>query len=147
MLENQCMRYATSTLTLPDSSTSIISCVDGTPLCDLIAAYEAKAGQTAMTGRYAGISASLLSPTGILAHFLGGNGSSLGADEDGRTLILMCECGEAGCWPLTCRIEVGEGDVIWRDFRNPQRPSLDYSGFGPFVFKRTEYEDALRAIA
>lgn len=121
--------------------------IDGTPLPNLVAMHKVDTGHTAGTGSYAGISLSLLSPTGILAHFLGGSGTSLGADEDGRTLILMCECGEAGCWPLTCRIEVGEGDVIWRDFRNPQRPSLDYSGFGPFVFKRTEYEDAFRAIA
>lgn len=121
--------------------------IDGAPLSDLVAAYEVRAGNEARTGHYSGIPVILLPQGTVHAHFLGASGSSIGTDDDGRTLVLMCECGEAGCWPLTCRIEVSESEIIWRDFRNPQRPALDYSGLGPFVFSRAQYEDALRAAA
>jgi hypothetical protein len=67
-----------------------------------------------------------------------------GVDTDGRTLILLgCECGESGCWPLEC-CAVDDGEVVaWSRFRQPHRPAWDYSGLGPFTFARDAYSAAL----
>jgi hypothetical protein len=36
----------------------------------------------------------------------------------------------------------GTGD----SFRQPHRPDWDYSGFGPFVFDRAQYDEALQLL-
>jgi hypothetical protein len=61
--------------------------------------------------------------------------------------LLGCECGEWGCWPLLAKIVVTADEVRWTDFQQPHRPKRDYSGFGPFGFRRADYEAAVRAIA
>ena len=66
--------------------------------------------------------------------------------EDGDTVLMGCTCGEWGCWPLTCRVEVNESTVRWHSFRNGHRP-WDLSALGPFEFDRTEYEAALGALS
>jgi hypothetical protein len=37
--------------------------------------------------------------------------------------------------------------VTWRGFAQPFRPGRDYGSFGPFVFRRRQYEHAARAVA
>ena len=68
-----------------------------------------------------------------------------------RTQVLCCSCGEWGCRPVVCRIEVRDGLVIWSDFAEPYRfrPQrfLSYEEVGPFVFEWTQYEEALEALA
>ncbi|MBU8900641.1 hypothetical protein DRW03_35400 [Corallococcus sp. H22C18031201] len=70
-----------------------------------------------------------------------------------RISVLTCgDCGEPGCWPLVCRIEVRRDQVVWRDFANPHRGpnsaagEWSYEGFGPFVFERQAYEKALQPL-
>jgi hypothetical protein len=65
-------------------------------------------------------------------------------DRDGRVSIFECDCGTPGCWPLMARIEADEREVVWRDFHQPHRPNWRYDHFGPFRFRRGEYERALR---
>jgi hypothetical protein len=42
---------------------------------------------------------------------------------------------------------VDGGLVTWRGFAQPFRPERDYGTFGPFVFRRSQYERASRKAA
>ena len=83
-------------------------------------------------------------------HFLGHPHSHYIYDE--RVQVLGCGCGEPGCWPLVCRIDLGAYLVTWYDFLQPFRDTdsagghWSYDGFGPFVFARRQYESALMAL-
>ena len=54
---------------------------------------------------------------------------------------------------MLARIAMSAECVTWSDFQQPCRtgrgksPVWDYSHFGPFVFERAEYEEALRQAA
>ena len=62
-------------------------------------------------------------------------------DEDGRVLLLNCgECGFTGCWSLYVKERREKGQVIWESFVQPHRPTWDYIGFGPFVFKEKQFD-------
>jgi len=74
-------------------------------------------------------------------------------DDDGRIAILSCSCCDfIGCWPLMVRITVDDNTVRWEDFEQPHRSEHSaaerwaYEGFGPFVFDRKSYEDAVNAL-
>jgi len=66
--------------------------------------------------------------------------------EEGDTVLMGCDCGVWGCWPLTVRIEMGESQVRWSGFRNGHR-DWDLSDLGPFVFGRAGYEAAVRELS
>jgi len=42
------------------------------------------------------------------------------------------------------QIQVDDESVTWTAFAQPHRPAWDYSGFGPFMFRRTQYDEAVR---
>lgn len=65
--------------------------------------------------------------------------------EDGDTVLMGCECGEWGCWPLTAQIDVGPETVRWSGFRNGHR-DWDLSGLGPFEFDKVQYDDAMAVV-
>ncbi|HEY1095136.1 MAG TPA: hypothetical protein VGE61_10565 [Glycomyces sp.] len=67
----------------------------------------------------------------------------LGA-PDGDTVLLGCDCGDWGCWPLLAQVDVTDTTVTWRHFSNEHRPAWDLSGLGPFTFDRAQYEASLR---
>ena len=60
--------------------------------------------------------------------------------------LLGCNCSVPDCWPLLATISLTDGRVIWDQFRQPFRPEQDYSAFGPIVFKRDQYVNAVRAL-
>lgn len=97
-------------------------------------------GSPHIAGSYAGL------PVGWIglgrAHFLGS--PELSWFDDGDTVLLGCECGEWGCWPLTATVMVTPVTVTWSNFRTGHR-DWDLSGLGPFTFDRAEYESALDA--
>ena len=66
--------------------------------------------------------------------------------EMGGIYVLGCDCGEAGCWPLLCRVRLAGDTVIWDQFRQPHRPTRDYTQFGPFVFDAEQYRTAAMNI-
>jgi hypothetical protein len=78
-----------------------------------------------------------------LAHYLGRGDLFV---ECGRVLLLGCTCGDWGCYPLFAWVDVNADVVRWADFEQPNHPERDYSGFGPFVFDRTEYESAIEKL-
>lgn len=69
-----------------------------------------------------------------------------------KVTVLVCECGEEGCWPLRATITVTPDSVIWSDFEQPHRGPEDparhweYDRLGPFVFERGRYEAELTRL-
>jgi hypothetical protein len=63
-------------------------------------------------------------------------------------VLMGCDCGVVGCWPLECRLGVEGETITWDRFRQPFRPGWDHSALGPFVFDRVAYErEVARAAA
>jgi hypothetical protein len=128
--------------------------IDGESLVAKLRAFEmplARAeGHPNIAGGYSGLpAASHLLPS---RHFLGEQRHP--ETRQGRLELLLCrDCGEIGCWPMLARIEVAEDRVTWTDFQQPHRAgrgksaAWDYSSFGPFVFDRAHYEEALRSAS
>lgn len=121
---------------------SLMPCIDGVELADLIAAFEHASGYGDPAGGYGGVVPSHYKLGPLAAYFLG-KSEAVEDGQRGKIYILFCECGEAGCWPLVTHIRVDDQLVVWHDFSQPHRPKRDYSGFGPFTFERSEYERAV----
>lgn len=77
----------------------------------------------------------LLPPKGTL---LGGRGCV--------QLLVCAGCREPGCDPVTCAIEVFDGEVVWSEFDEGNHPTR-LSSVGPFVFDRKQYEAAVARAA
>jgi len=108
--------------------------------------YASAEGHPRIAGAYAGVHPRQLSGS-ISEHFRGGSGSDLACGPSDKTVLLACECGEAGCWPLMARIELAPGEVVWSDFEQPHRSGKwSYEDFGPLVFERGQYEAALTDV-
>jgi hypothetical protein len=80
--------------------------------------------------------------------------SAVTAEQGDRT--MLCPVGRVGL-PAEITGQVAKvemikhnaptsvGDlVIWRGFAQPHRPKRDYGSFGPFAFRRTQYEHIVR---
>jgi hypothetical protein len=98
------------------------------------------AREEALAGAYAGLTR-LDTVRWPSRHFLGAPALPV---PGGDTVLLGCDCGDWGCWPLLAQVDVTEATVMWRDFHNEHRPTWDLSGLGPFTFDRGQYESALR---
>lgn len=66
-------------------------------------------------------------------------------------MVLGCDCGIPGCWPLTTQVSLDEDIVCWSRFRNCHRAeghthAWDHSALGPFTFDRQQYETAVREM-
>ena len=126
--------------------------IDGVNLCALVREVEhGQPGAEEIAGRYAGLRADrdVLPPS---EHFLGAPGWRI-YDYGGKTQVLGCECGEPGCWPLVCAIELRADEIVWRNFEQPHRstgenhgPVWTYDRLGPFRFERRQYEAALASL-
>ena len=70
-----------------------------------------------------------------------------------RVAVLACgDCGHVFCWPMMVKITLGVDRVTWSEFQQPHRTggetgTWDYQRFGPFVFDRHQYEQALEQAA
>jgi hypothetical protein len=40
--------------------------------------------------------------------------------EMNRAALLLCTCGEAGCWCVSCSVEIRSQSVVWKDFEGGQ---------------------------
>lgn len=130
-----------------DSSgiTEVIISINETSLIDLARTAEQpwadREGKPDLAGSYMGLGPWAIGGSSI--HFLG-NPHAVWFD-DGDTVLLGCDCGEWGCWPLVAHIGVTHTQVAWSRFRQGHR-DWDLSALGPFVFARVEYEEALREL-
>ena len=126
----------------PDPATELVPCIDNVSLVDLVSGFEHAAGDDA-AGAYAGIVLDHFN-FGDLTLYLSGHPDSAYRAKKGLIALLGCDCGEVGCWPLEARVLVDEAMVTWRGFTQPHRPKRDYGSFGPFVFRRSQYDHAVR---
>jgi hypothetical protein len=127
--------------------------IDGRSLVERLREYEApfaaREGSPNIAGGYAGLVARLVRLPS--RHFYGESENSYSYPP--KIALLECECGCAGCWPILCQVSVALDTISWSDFEQPHRRAghptggWDYSGFGPFVFERTQYEAALARIS
>jgi hypothetical protein len=126
--------------------TVVTPCIDGVLLTVLVEQFERSHGLTDPAGGYGGLIPELFRYGPLDRYFLGKSQTPYFAAALGRIFVLGCECGEVGCWPLTCLVGTSDSEIIWHDFEQPHRPVRDYSLFGPFVFKFGQYEEALRKL-
>jgi hypothetical protein len=121
------------------NAVEVVPSVDGRPLVELIAAFEVRQGW-APAGGYGGLFPGVFRLGPAVAYWLGTHpGGS-------RVIALGCECGELACWPLAVEVMTTAETVAWQNFEQPNRPERDYSGFGPFVFDREQYENAVATV-
>ncbi|WP_198303494.1 hypothetical protein [Cellulomonas sp. PSBB021] len=125
-----------------DGVAALVPSIDGASLIDMVRAFEQVRGFTP-AGGYAGIIPAHFQ-FGDLADYYLGTASRLWP-RDGHLWVLGCDCGEVGCWPLEAEITVSDQSVWWCNFSQPHRPAWSYAGFGPFVFDRRQYENAVAA--
>ncbi len=121
----------------------IIPRVDDAPLTELIDRFELHAGMQPAGGTYGGIVPAFARSLRIDDHFRGKSVMATGLS----TPLLVCECGEWGCWPLLAEITITQDVVIWDRFGHPRGSERDYGAFGPFRFDRGQYDDALRDLS
>jgi hypothetical protein len=112
----------------------LLPIVDDVSLVDRVSEYEHAASYD-VAGGYAGLVIENF-PYGDLTTYL----------TAGRAALLGCDCGELGCWSLEAAVQVDEDVVVWDLFTQPHRPARDYTGFGPFRFRRPQYEQAVRRL-
>jgi hypothetical protein len=118
--------------------------VNEEPLRDLVRRYErpwaTASGQPNLAGAY-----------GLLTGYRFDTGLFFGEPAVARNrfaggvALMGCTCGEVGCWPFVARIDIDDDEVVWRDFRQPHRPSWRYADFAPLHFDRTAYEAEVAA--
>ena len=116
--------------------------VDDVSLVDLVSGFEHTAGYD-VAGGYAGIVLDHFN-FGDLASYLTGQPDSSYWAMTGAIALLGCDCADVGCWPLEGQVLTDDALVTWRGFAQPHRPARDYGSFGPFVFRRSQYEHAVR---
>jgi hypothetical protein len=121
--------------------------VNGRGLIDLVEEVErpwAQAeGNPGIAGKYAWLTNWYVQ----LAAHLFGEAHPMYKDDAGGTALLVCECGEPGCWPLMARIERQAGYIVWSDFRQPHRKKWKYNELGPFRFDHAEYDKEVRGVS
>jgi hypothetical protein len=109
--------------------------IDGRPLTDLVTKFETKCGYDP-AGGYGGVVFEFVN--------IGLSDNYFGKSEE--TFVLGCECGELGCWPLKCSVRDDRDTITWANFSQPHRPDRDYSSFGPFLFERAQYAQAVSSL-
>jgi hypothetical protein len=129
---------------LAQSPWAIIPMVNDAPLTTLVTEFE-RQERFDLAGGYAGLIPEFFIYGPLDRYFIGEfERGSLSADR--RVFLLGCECGEVGCWPLTCEIYSAAGTVLWHRFAQPHRPQRDYSRFGPFTFDLQQYQQAMAEL-
>jgi hypothetical protein len=118
--------------------------VDGENLVALVKRFEEDKGFIP-AGGYSGLIPSYLNYGDLRAYFLGHSDTQWPEPE--HLWLLGCDCGEVICWPLAARVIAQPATVTWTEFAQTYRSQWDYSGFGPFIFDRKQYERAVTLMA
>jgi hypothetical protein len=129
-----------------EGTLSITPVVDGTPLPEIITAFE-REQHFEPAGGYGGLIPEWFKYGALDHYFLGDFEKDSYFARLKRVYLLGCQCGEVGCWPLMARIRAEGESVVWDSFEQPHRKDRDYSGFGPFVFDLRQYREVVEALA
>lgn len=116
--------------------------IDDHNFIELVRQYEASE-RYSPSGSYGGLIPEFFRYGELDEYLLGKTEDNGYWSELGGIYILGCECGEVGCWPLVCKVDVEGDEVIWDSFSQPHRPSWRYEGFGPFRFCLPTYQDQI----
>ena len=122
--------------------------IDGRLLAEIMRDVEAPMAANERHPEIAGGYSAIGRPDDPEGHYLGQHRQKWGESKE-KTLLLDCECGCPGCWPLLCRIEIANDEVKWREFEQPHRGRnskasfWDYSSFEGFTFSKEQYLSAL----
>ena len=129
-----------------EGALSITPVVDGTPLPEIVAAFE-REQHFEPAGGYGGLIPEWFKYGALDKYFLGDLENDSYFAGMNRVYLLGCgDCGEVGCWPLKARVRAEGESVVWDCFEQPHRKGRDYSRFGPFVFDAEQYREALAAL-
>jgi hypothetical protein len=123
---------------------AVVPIIDGVALRDLVTAFESDRHMDP-SGGYGGIIPQFYDYGPLDSYLM----RQFSADSSWARLggiVLGCDCGEVGCWPLLCRVKIEDETVVWDNFRQPHRPQRDYSEFGPFVFVAVQYQNAVTEL-
>lgn len=126
--------------------------IDGRALTDIMREFESEMAKREGHPDLAGGYSPFINSQAAGNHYLGRHSEKWG-ESNSKTALLECECGCPGCWPLLCRIEIGEDEVKWKEFEQPHRGPdsgasfWDYSSFDGFTFSKEQYLAALAALA
>lgn len=134
----------TFTVIAGQNARAFAPCIDGRPLCSLVERFERASDYADPAGGYGGLVPDHFNFGPLAAYFMGE--AAIVGEAAGEIYTLGCECGEVGCWPLLTSVSVAERIVRWSGFRQPFRPERDYAGFGPFVFDRQAYREAVAQL-
>jgi hypothetical protein len=123
--------------------------IDGRPLLELVRDAESRF-DSQFAGRYA---ATPLDYLGLVA--LRDDGRSVYAGPGafgGRegVPILVCDCGQAGCWALDADIYIQEETVLWACLSSTlsrRYADADYKSIDPLVFERQAYFEEVARLA
>ncbi|MBB6022292.1 hypothetical protein HNR77_003389 [Paenibacillus sp. JGP012] len=134
-----------------EQEASVISIyVNDESLIERMKRYEAQF-ESEIADLYEGLNIDLVDH--IEAHFTGRLQEDDIFNYEGKTLVLGCNCGLPGCWPLLVKItEIGDS-IIWSHFEQPHRTEdsaggyWDYSNFRPLHFHKRDYIEQLNNIS
>ncbi|MEV6597729.1 hypothetical protein AB0M36_12770 [Actinoplanes sp. NPDC051346] len=128
-----------------DRARELLPIVDNVSLVDLVSGYEHAAGFD-VPGAYAGPVLDHFKFGDLTAYLIGQPDATYWANK-GVVALLGCDCGEVGCWPLESQVLIENDLVTRRGFAQPFRSQHDYGSFGPFTFRRSQYDGAVREAA
>lgn len=133
-----------------EQEASVISIyVNDESLIEHMKRYEAQF-EPEIAGLYEGLNIDLVDH--IEAHFTGRLQEDDIFNYEGKTLVLGCNCGLPGCWPLLVKITETGDSIIWSHFEQPHRTEdsaggyWDYSNF-PLHFHKREYIEQLNNVS
>ncbi|XRQ09711.1 hypothetical protein ACN3XK_02040 [Actinomadura welshii] len=129
----------------PTPARELLPYIDNVSLVDLVSGFEHAAGY-GIPGQYAGIVLDHFNFGDLTAYLMGRPDSAYWAKRN-VIALLGCDCGEVGCWPLEAHVQTNGDLVTWQGFTQPHSPKRDYGTFGPFTFRRPQYDRAARAAA
>jgi hypothetical protein len=121
--------------------------IDKVPLTDLIHQFEQRMGMETRPVSYGGLIPRYFKFGPVRDHFFATDKAVNWEEEPRRKVALLgCQCGEVGCWPLICQITSDQDTVTWSEFAQLHRPNRDYQDFGPFHFRRGQYEQVVDGL-
>jgi len=129
-----------------DGSHAVTPLLDEISLVELISAFERKMGFD-IAGGYGGLIPAWFNYGPLDRYFLDDFEQDSYFSKKGVIVLLGCDCGQVGCWPLSAHVEVRDDTVTWAQFGQEHRPQRDYSGFGPFVSEKDQYKGAVAKLS
>ena len=122
-----------------DGGREFVPVIDGVPLTELVAGFEAARGWEP-AGGYAARWFDPQRPGDVVRELVPRRRRWV---RPRPVSLLECDCGVPGCWPLRAVVSSDGGDVRWSAFQQPPRPDWDHTDFGPFVFDGAAYRSAV----